>query len=114
MRYIQKEKLNLENRVMQFLTHIPSWLKNKYILTALGFALWMLFFDDRDIITTQFRHTEELNKLEQSKLYYQRQIATTKTELDQLRSNPATIEKYAREKYLMKRDAEDIFLVREK
>ena len=114
MRFIQKEKLNLANRAVKFLTHIPSWLKNKYLLTFLGFAIWMVFFDDRDIITTQFRHTEELNKLEQSKLYYQKQIAATKTELDQLKSNPATIEKYAREKYLMKRDAEDIFLVRRK
>jgi cell division protein DivIC len=96
------------------LTRIPSWLKNKYLLTAFGFVLWMLFFDDRDFITTHFRHTDELKKLELSKKYYQQQIATTKTELDRLKSNPATIEKYAREKYLMKRDDEDIFLVREK
>ena len=114
MLFIQKEKLNLGNRAMKFLAHIPSWLKNKYLLTALGFVLWMVFFDDRDLITTHFRHTDELKKLEQSKKYYQQQIATTKTELDQLRSNPATIEKYAREKYLMKRDDEDIFLIRGK
>lgn len=99
---------------MKYLTHIPSWLKNKYVLTALGFAIWLLFFDDRDLITTHFRHTDELRKLEQSKKYYQQQIATTKIELDQLRTNPATIEKYAREKYLMKRDGEDVFLIREK
>jgi cell division protein DivIC len=99
---------------MKFLTQIPPWLKNKYVLTALGFTVWMLFFDDRDLITIHFRHTDELRKLEQSKKYYEQQIATTKTELDQLRSNPATIERYAREKYLMKRDGEDLFLVSEK
>jgi cell division protein FtsB len=99
---------------MNFITRIPSWLKNKYLLTAIGFVIWMVFFDDRDLITTHFKHTEELKRLEESKKYYQQQIATTKTELDQLRSNPATIEKYAREKYLMKRDDEDVFLIRGK
>jgi len=52
-------------------------------------------------------------KLEQSKKYYQQQIAATKEELEQLKSNPALMEKYAREKYLMKRDNEDLFLIRE-
>ena len=99
---------------MQFLTHIPAWLKNKYILTAIGFSVWMLFFDDRDFITTHLRHVSELKKLEQSKKYYQEQIYGTRADLDKLKSNPAIIEKYAREKYLMKRDNEDLFLIREK
>jgi cell division protein DivIC len=97
---------------MKFLTHLPAWLKNKYLLTAAGFTVWILFFDNRDLITSHFRERGELQKLEQSKKYYEQQIATTKQELDQLRSNPAVLEKYAREKYLMKKDNEDLFLVR--
>jgi len=89
-------------------------MKNKYLLTAAGFAIWILFVDDRDFITTHFRHAEELKSLEASKKYYEEQIAATRKELDHLKSNPAMIEKYAREKYLMKRENEDIFLVREK
>jgi len=96
------------------LTRIPSLLKNKYLLTAISFAVWMLFLDDRDIITTHFKQRRELNKLEESRKYYQEQILKTKKELEQLKSNPATIEKYAREKYLMKRDNEDVFLVPDK
>lgn len=96
---------------MGFLNNIPSFLKNKYILTAIGFAIWMLFFDDRDIITTHFRYKSELRQLEKGKLYYQDQIRTTREELDQLRSNTGTIEKYAREKYNMKRDSEDLFVI---
>lgn len=126
MQFIQKEKLNLESSlrlprrkrgefyIMKILTHIPSWLKNKYLLTAAGFAVWILFMDDRDLITTQFRHKEELKKLEQSKKYYEQQIAATKSELDKLKSDPTLLEKYAREKYLMKRDNEDIYLVHPK
>jgi cell division protein DivIC len=97
---------------MKLLKQIPSWLRNKYVLTAIGFAVWILFFDGRDFITTHFREKEELKKLEQSKKYYELQIATTKLELEQLKSNPALLEKYARERYLMKRDNEDLFLIR--
>ena len=99
---------------MRLLDRIPSWLKNKYALTLVGFVIWMLFFDDRDLITTQFRQPAELKKLEQSKKYYEQQITVTRRELDQLRSDPGILEKYAREKYLMKRDNEDLFLVRNK
>jgi cell division protein DivIC len=90
-----------------------KWLKNKYLLTAIGFTVWILFFDARDFITSHFRERGELKKLEQSKTYFEQQIAATKQELDQLKSNPALLEKYAREKYLMKRDNEDLFLIRE-
>jgi len=98
---------------MKLLAHIPAWLKNKYLLTALGFAVWILFFDARDFITSHFREKGELRKLEASKKYYEQQIATTRQELEQLKFNPALLEKYAREKYRMKKDNEDLFLVRE-
>ncbi len=96
---------------MNLLHYIPSWLKNKYLLTAVGFAIWMLFFDDRDLYVTVLKQRHELNDLRISKHYYEQQITGTKKELDQLKINAFTIEKYAREKYLMKRDNEDLFLV---
>lgn len=96
---------------MKLIDRIPSWLKNKYLLSLIGFVVWMLFFDDRDIYTTYFKQRNELNALVQSKQYYDNQIATTQKELDLLKMNTATIEKYAREKYLMKRDNEDLFVV---
>ncbi len=98
---------------MNFLSHIPSFLKNKYLLTATGFVIWVLFFDGRDFITSHFRERNELLRLEKSKKYYQQQIATTKQELEQLKTNPALLEKYARERYLMKRDNEELFWIRE-
>ena len=98
---------------MKILTHIPPFLKNKYLLTGVGFTVWILFFDNRDLITSHFREKGELLKLQQSKKYYEQQIALTRQELDQLKTNPALLEKYAREKYLMKRDNEDLFLIRD-
>lgn len=97
---------------MRLLTHIPAWLKNKYFLTTVGFVVWVMFFDTRDFITSHFRERAELTKLEKSKQYYEQQIAVTRRELDQLKTDPALLEKYAREKYLMKRDNEDLFLIK--
>ena len=76
-----------------------------------GFTVWMLFFDDRDLYITAMKQRDELNELKTSKQYYEQQIAGTKKELDQLKINALTIEKYAREKYLMKRDNEDLFII---
>lgn len=86
---------------------------NKYLLTGVGFAVWILFFDNRDFVTSHFREKGELQKLQESKKYYEQQIAATKQELEQLKSNPAVLEKYARERYLMKRDNEDLFVIRD-
>ena len=89
-----------------------SLVENVYLLTGAGFLIWILFFDSRDLITSHFRERKELQRLEQSKKYYEQQIATTRLELEQLKSNPVVLEKYARERYLMKKDNEDLFLVR--
>ena len=79
----------------------------------LVFSVWLLFFDDRDIITTHFKHRNELRQLEQNRNYYLQQIDTTKKELDDLMQNPDMLEKYAREKYWMKKDNEDLFILPE-
>jgi len=93
---------------------IPKFIKNKYILTAAAFAVWMLFFDNRDLITTHFKHRGELNRLQESKTYYQQEIAKTQQELEELKSDPRVLEKYAREKYRMKKDNEDLFVISSK
>lgn len=97
--------------MQKILFHIPGFLKNKYILTLLFFAVWMVFFDDRDIITTHFRYKKELRNLEDSKAYYQEQIAETRKELEQLKNDPQTLERYARERYRMKRSDEDLYII---
>jgi cell division protein DivIC len=88
-------------------------MKSRYLLTAAGFAVWILFFDSRDLITSHFRERSQLLKLEESKKYYEQQIAVTKQELEQLKTNPAVLERYAREKFLMKKENEDLFRIRE-
>lgn len=95
---------------MKLLSSIPSWLKNKYILTLLAFLVWIVFFDAKDLLTQRER-TRELEKLQESKAYFSAEIEKEKKALEELKSNPAAIEKLAREKYLMKKDNEDLFII---
>ena len=95
------------------LTHIPAFLKNKYFITFAAFCVVVLFLDT-NVFFTQLDRRKELRDLQQSKRHYTTQIASERKELEALKTNPATLEKYAREKYLMKRDNEEIFLVPEK
>jgi cell division protein DivIC len=95
---------------LKFLSYIPSFIRNKYLLALTAFTIWMLFFDKNDVFTQRERK-RELNALQESKTYYTEEIAKEKKISEELRSNPAAIEKYARENYLMKRDSEDIFII---
>jgi cell division protein DivIC len=97
---------------MKLLNHIPGWVKNKYFIAVALFAAVILFFDKNDLFTQSARG-RQLHELELSKKYYTDQISSERKELEELKSNPATVEKYAREKYLMKRDNEDLFIVPE-
>lgn len=82
---------------------------SKYMIALTAFAVWMTFFDARDIFS-QLTRRKEQKQLHTKIDYYRRQIEATETELKNLQNDPAALEKYAREKYLMKRDNEEIFI----
>lgn len=98
---------------MKLLQHIPFWLKSKYLISLAGFAVIMLFLDKNDLFT-QAERRKELRELRQNKEYYTKAVAAERKELEALRKDPAALEQYAREKYLMKRDNEDLYIVPEK
>lgn len=85
-------------------------LTNKYLVASVFFIVWMLFFDQRDYFQQRERQAE-LNKLEAKKRYYVEEIEKTRKQLQDLQNNPAALEKFARERYLMKREGEDIFII---
>jgi cell division protein FtsB len=93
----------------KFYRRIPNWLKNKYALTILFFIVWLTFFDKNDFFT-QYQYRKQLKSLEADRDYFKGAIEQTKKDLSELASSPASIEKFAREKYLMKKDDEDIFV----
>ena len=87
-----------------------SVITNKYLVTTAFFVVWMLFFDQRDYFQQRDRG-DELKKLEAKKRYYVNEIEKTQKELTDLQNNPAALEKFAREHYLMKKDGEDIYII---
>lgn len=80
------------------------------MLASTAFVIWMLFFDRNDVFTQMGRRSE-LSELKTSKAYFEKQIADNRRFSKDLQFNASAIEKYAREKYLMKRDNEDLFIV---
>jgi cell division protein DivIC len=85
-------------------------LKNKFVLTSLIFIVWMTFFDQNNIIE-RVKAYSQFKQLQSDQMYYRDKIKSDSKELEELRTNKDNLEKFAREKYLMKKDNEDIFLV---
>ncbi|TWJ04434.1 cell division protein FtsB [Mucilaginibacter frigoritolerans] len=84
--------------------------KNKYFLVSLAFVVWMIFFDKNDLFS-QFQYHQQLNTLKQQRDFYQKETTQVNKDLDELTSDPQKLEKFAREKYLMKKDNEDVFVI---
>lgn len=100
-------------RTFFIMSSLSTYIKagsNKYLLSVIVFAIWILFFDRNDLFT-QHDRKKELEKLETSKAYYQQEITATKQELAELQDNPAALEKFAREKFYLKRPNEDVFVI---
>ncbi len=95
--------------LMNLVKKILPFIMNRYFLVSLGFVVWMLFFDQRDFFLQRERKAA-LEKLEAAKKYYQDEIADTKKQLENIQSNPAAVEKYARERYLLRREGEEVYL----
>lgn len=77
------------------------------MILALG--VWLLFFDKNDLFS-QWARRAEVKKLENDVQYYHDEIDRNRKEMIELQSNPKSLEKFAREHYLMHRDNEDIFI----
>ena len=75
-----------------------------------GFAVWMMFFDKNDMLS-QYEYRVQVNKLQQEKDFYTKEITAIQKDLKELDSNLNTVEKFAREKYFMKKPNEDVFVI---
>ncbi|HRY32442.1 MAG TPA: septum formation inhibitor [Bacteroidales bacterium] len=85
-------------------------LKNKYFITFLAFLIWLSVFDRNNLIY-QFRLTQTLSQLEKQKKYYTEEIRNDRQTALELKSDLKNLEKFAREKYLMKKEGEDLYIV---
>lgn len=94
------------------LNRLPKPFRNFYILTTAFFLIWMLVLDSNNLIN-RFKLSAKLGTLEREKEYYEEKIKEVEKDRDELFGDRESLEKFAREKYLMKKESEDIFIVEE-
>lgn len=85
------------------------FLSNKYVIVLVFFTVWMLFLDNYSYLDHRLLDNE-INELEDNKEYYLEEIKQDKKNIKILK-NPHQVEKFAREKYYMKKDSEDIYII---
>jgi len=91
---------------------LVNLFRNKYFLVSVAFVVFMIFFDKNDLFS-QYQYYQQVSKLKQERDFYQKEITKVNQDLDELTSDPKKLEKFAREKYLMKKDNEDVFVIQQ-
>ena len=87
-----------------------EWFSNRYVLTTVVGLVWVTFICEIDLVYLA-KSQLELNHLENQVAHYDLEIETTRNQLVDLTSNPERLERFAREKYFVKRDNEDLFRI---
>ena len=87
-----------------------KYLKNYYLVALAFFIVWMLFFDKNDFIT-QFKLKSQLIDMRAQRDFYKEKTLTVEQERKELIENKDLLEKFAREKYWMKKEQEDIYII---
>lgn len=95
---------------MKAFTKVPRFAKSFYFLFGTFFVIWMLFVDSNDIVS-QIRLRAKLNNLENQKEFYIEKKVEVLKNKEELTTNQELLEKFAREKYLMKKPSEDLFVI---
>ncbi len=95
---------------MNLLRQLVRIINNKYVIVSLAFIIWLSFFDTNSLIN-QHRLNKALEKVEKERAFYISEIQKDKEIANDLMSNEDELERYAREKFLMKRDNEDVYII---
>jgi cell division protein FtsB len=90
-----------------------KYSSNFYVVATLLFLFWITFIDSNNLVN-HFRLSQKLNQLEDQKEFYQEKKEKINGEREELLSNPELLEKFARERYLMKKPTEDLYVIVEK
>jgi cell division protein DivIC len=94
------------------LKRIANRFRNKYLVSLVVFIVWLMFFDQDNMIE-RYKALQKLNDLQEDKIYYQKKVSSDSLRLEELKSDTRNLEKFAREQYLMKKNNEDIFIIKE-
>ncbi len=89
---------------------IPSWIRNKYLLAFIAVLVWLLFFDTHNFMQ-QWRMQRQLKELRIERDFYRQEVLRDSIAIEELKGDPDALERFAREKYLMKREGEDVYIL---
>ena len=87
-----------------------SLLSNTFVLILVPFIIWMLFFDENSYINHR-KYNAEIEDLQNTIEFYKSEISKDSTVIKSLKDTVA-LEKFAREKYLMKKENEAIYIIK--
>ena len=93
-----------------WLMSLMRYLRNFYIATFVGWLVWIMFIDDNNIFVV-LSNRQKMKDLEQDRLYYQEQVRLVKKERQEVFGNQEMVEKWAREKYLMRKPTEEVYVI---
>lgn len=88
---------------------VYPYLRNKFVFTGLLFLVWIGFIDDNNVIT-QVKARIKLAEVERERAFYLEETLQSSEDLKLLQNDRDLLERFARERYLMKRENEEIFI----
>lgn len=90
---------------------LAAWRKYRIYVLVLGFLVWITFLDRNNLINL-FKYKAELSDLKEKEAYYKQEIEKMKADKILIFSSDESLETFAREKYLMKKDNEDLYIIK--
>lgn len=97
----------------KFWQKVIAVLVNKYFLSLVGFSVWIIFFDQHNLVD-RYKSKQHLDQLKKDMVFYQEKIRSDREKMNLLKTNPQNLERFAREEYMMKAPDEEVFVILKK
>src|SRR5690606_6633142 len=97
-------------RLKKLTEKIPPYIRNRYVLTVFVFSVWMLFFDRNDIVSA-IKLRIQLSELRDQQEYYKKELQSTVQLQKAIFEDSENLEKFAREKFYMKKPNEVLYVI---
>ncbi len=104
--------VSLCNKVYHFyfMNFIKRYIHNWFFYTGLLFVVWISFFDKNSLVE-QSKLSKTIHDLDSREQFYQSELVKASNEIQAYEKDTALLEKFAREKYYMKKDNEEVFVI---
>lgn len=97
----------IDNKLLE---RIPNFIRNRFFIIAFIYSIYLIFFNQYNFLS-QYKLIDELRSLKKEAMFYNKEIASIKAKQKEIFANKASLEQFAREKYWMKKDSEEIYIV---